>query len=364
MRNTLGMDIRAGQSGSPVWHFSPFQNQPPRYSVYTVYGIMSGESDQQNVACDLGDNAVASLKSFFGFRAVGDINRVADPESDATDRPILAGYDRLFGTGTDTAFSVGEAFEYDGVGYKFGISSFSVYNHGLATSAGPHVRFYLSTDDVLDDADLLLTPDPYTASLGTTAVPAQGRLDYASSGLFAPANTPVGNYRIGWVIGSDSDSGNDRGFFPQTVAVRPRPILAAIPDVVVRYTRTSDPVPIQVSDLLDPPSAIGLNGYGHSGNGDLSSDNFQFQYTASGWVMTVNSANIWVDYLDGVTAFATLQAFNTAVHVARREFNVTFLPNEAQRRDVARIQESEQQLLGLITAILDFAKLESDRDTS
>jgi signal transduction histidine kinase len=32
---------------------------------------------------------------------------------------------------------------------------------------------------------------------------------------------------------------------------------------------------------------------------------------------------------------------------------------DAQRRDLARIQQSEQHLLGLITAILDFAKLES-----
>ena len=38
--------------------------------------------------------------------------------------------------------------------------------------------------------------------------------------------------------------------------------------------------------------------------------------------------------------------------------------NDSQRRDLLRIQESEQHLLGLITAILDFAKLESDRDTS
>jgi PAS domain S-box-containing protein len=33
--------------------------------------------------------------------------------------------------------------------------------------------------------------------------------------------------------------------------------------------------------------------------------------------------------------------------------------NDSQRRDVSRIQQSEQHLLGLITAILDFAKLES-----
>jgi PAS domain S-box-containing protein len=33
--------------------------------------------------------------------------------------------------------------------------------------------------------------------------------------------------------------------------------------------------------------------------------------------------------------------------------------NDAQRRDLLRIQQSEQHLLGLITAILDFAKLES-----
>lgn len=33
--------------------------------------------------------------------------------------------------------------------------------------------------------------------------------------------------------------------------------------------------------------------------------------------------------------------------------------NDSQRRDVVRIQQSEQHLLGLITAILDFAKLES-----
>ena len=32
---------------------------------------------------------------------------------------------------------------------------------------------------------------------------------------------------------------------------------------------------------------------------------------------------------------------------------------DSQRRDIARIQQSEQHLLGLITAILDFAKLES-----
>jgi len=32
---------------------------------------------------------------------------------------------------------------------------------------------------------------------------------------------------------------------------------------------------------------------------------------------------------------------------------------ESQRRDILRIQQSEQQLLGLISAILDFAKLES-----
>ena len=33
--------------------------------------------------------------------------------------------------------------------------------------------------------------------------------------------------------------------------------------------------------------------------------------------------------------------------------------NDAQRRDVIRIQQSEQHLLDLITAILDFARLES-----
>ena len=33
--------------------------------------------------------------------------------------------------------------------------------------------------------------------------------------------------------------------------------------------------------------------------------------------------------------------------------------NDSQRRDLLRIQQSEQHLLGLITAILDFAKLES-----
>jgi len=33
--------------------------------------------------------------------------------------------------------------------------------------------------------------------------------------------------------------------------------------------------------------------------------------------------------------------------------------NDAQRRDLVRIQQSEQHLLGIITAILDFAKLES-----
>lgn len=38
--------------------------------------------------------------------------------------------------------------------------------------------------------------------------------------------------------------------------------------------------------------------------------------------------------------------------------------NDSQRRDVARIQQSEQHLLDLITAVLDLAKLESDRDTS
>ncbi len=32
---------------------------------------------------------------------------------------------------------------------------------------------------------------------------------------------------------------------------------------------------------------------------------------------------------------------------------------DSQRRDLARIQQSEQHLLGLITAIIDFAKLES-----
>ena len=32
---------------------------------------------------------------------------------------------------------------------------------------------------------------------------------------------------------------------------------------------------------------------------------------------------------------------------------------DSQRRDLARIQQSEQHLLGLITAMLDFAKLES-----
>ena len=32
---------------------------------------------------------------------------------------------------------------------------------------------------------------------------------------------------------------------------------------------------------------------------------------------------------------------------------------DSQRRDIARIQQSEQHLLGLITAILDFARLES-----
>ncbi len=33
--------------------------------------------------------------------------------------------------------------------------------------------------------------------------------------------------------------------------------------------------------------------------------------------------------------------------------------NDAQRRDLLRIQQSQQLLLGLITTILDFAKLES-----
>jgi signal transduction histidine kinase len=52
-----------------------------------------------------------------------------------------------------------------------------------------------------------------------------------------------------------------------------------------------------------------------------------------------------------------LQAIFGYTEVLEREIHGPL--NDAQRRDLLRIQQSQQHLLGLLTAILDFAKLES-----
>jgi V8-like Glu-specific endopeptidase len=164
------IDVTAGESGSPLWLYTPANGNQ------IIYGVAAAGSATFNQFARITQSVFTSLQTTISNAGA------------ATDLPDLVDYDSWFNANlayiTPKSLSTGDAFS----------AAAPIFNEGTAAATNFSVSFYASSDTTLSNDDVLLGTANVSslAALSSAYVTAQGTMPALASG----------NYHLVWAISS------------------------------------------------------------------------------------------------------------------------------------------------------------------